>query len=44
MPKLDEVEAFEQKFDFESDIKYCVENVETIVIDEKNNADDKNYL
>lgn len=44
MPKLDEVEAFEQKFDFEGDIKYCVENVETIVIDEKNNADDKNYL
>ena len=44
MPKLDEVEAFEQKFDFESDIKYCVENVETIVIDEKNNEDDKNYL
>lgn len=42
-PKLEEVLAFEDKWDYLGDIAKCVENVETIVvtIDETN---DKNYL
>lgn len=44
MPKLEEVEAFEEKWDYESEINDCISNVETIVVTSENEDNLKNYL
>lgn len=44
MPKLEEVEAFEEKWDYESEINDCISNVETIVVTSENEDNFKNYL
>lgn len=44
MPKLEEVEAFEEKWDYESEINDCISNVETIVVTNENEDNLKNYL
>lgn len=43
-PGLEEVLAFEEKWDFESDINECVNNTETIVVTSDITDTDKNYL
>lgn len=44
MPKLEEVEAFEEKWDYESEINDCISNAETIVVTSENEDNLKNYL
>lgn len=44
MPKLEEVEAFEEKWDYESEINDCISNVETIVVTSESEDNLKNYL
>lgn len=44
MPKIEEVEAFEEKWDYESEINDCISNVETIVVTSENEDNLKNYL
>ena len=44
MPKLEEVEAFEEKWDYESEINDCISNLETIVVTSENEDNFKNYL
>lgn len=44
MPKLEEVETFEEKWDYESEINDCISNVETIVVTSENEDNLKNYL
>lgn len=44
MPKIEEVEAFEEKWDYESEINDCISNVETIVVTSENEDNFKNYL
>lgn len=44
MPKLEEVEVFEEKWDYESEINDCISNAETIVVTSENEDNLKNYL